>query len=380
MSDRIRIGLALLAAWGLVVAAIAAILLLVGADLGDEQRTVLVAIVQERAASVILVSLLLIAPLVVILKVLFARYVTAPRQLAEDIRITTTANPGHRARPRGSAEIRRLAERFNAFADAHEGLKRDVEQRVREANDRIEQEKNRLAALMSELAQSVIVCNSEGRVLLYNARAMQLLRQPVGAGAGGGKGHALIGLGRSIFAVFDRNVIIHALESVADRLGQGARNPVANFVTTTPGGQLLRVQLAPVLGAAAPTDGAVAADGITGFVLILDNITRQIETGNRRGLLVQTLTQGTRASLASMRAAVETIVSFPDMARDAQDRFIGIIGDEARQLSERLDQTVGEFADSLRTEWPLVDMRGADLIAAARRRIETKLGLPTAPT
>ena len=40
-------------------------------------------------------------------------------------------------------------------------------------------------------------------------------------------------------------------------------------------------------------------------------------------------------------------------------------------------ETVGEFADSLRTEWPLEDMRGADLIAAARRRIETKLGLPT---
>jgi DNA polymerase III subunit epsilon len=47
------------------------------------------------------------------------------------------------------------------------------------------------------------------------------------------------------------------------------------------------------------------------------------------------------------------------------------------QLSARLDQTVGEFADSLRTEWPLEDMRGADLIAAARRRIEAKLALPT---
>ena len=31
--------------------------------------------------------------------------------------------------------------------------------------------------VMSELAQSVIVCNVEGRILLYNGRAMQLLRQ-----------------------------------------------------------------------------------------------------------------------------------------------------------------------------------------------------------
>ncbi len=78
-----------------------------------------------------------------------------------------------------------------------------------------------------------------------------------------------------------------------------------------------------------------------------------------------------------MRAAVETIASFPDMDKDKRDRFIGIISDEAEQLSARLDQTVGEFADSLRTEWPLEDMRGADLIAAARRRIETRLALPS---
>ena len=44
------------------------------------------------------------------------------------------------------------------------------------------------------------------------------------------------------------------------------------------------------------------------------------ETGNRRDLLLQTLTQGTRASLASMRAAIETIASFPDMDKAARDR------------------------------------------------------------
>jgi DNA polymerase-3 subunit epsilon len=112
-------------------------------------------------------------------------------------------------------------------------------------------------------------------------------------------------------------------------------------------------------------------------VLVLDNITRRIESGNRRDLLLQTLTQGTRASLGSVRAAVETIAAFPEMDKGAQGRFIEIIGDEAERLSAKLDQTVNEFADSLRTEWPLEDMRGADLIAAARRRIESRLGLPT---
>jgi len=377
MRDRVRIGLALFAAWGLVLAAIGATAMLVAADLADHQRAVLIAILHERAAAMVLVSLLLLLPLVFILDALFRLYVKAPRQLAEDMRIMMTANPAHRAPLRGSLEIRQLAESFNAFADAHQATKQDVERRVREANARIEQERNRLAALMSELTQSVVMCNVEGRILLYNARAMQLLRRPLEGDAAAGKAVSLVGLGRSIFAIFDRNLIIHALETIHERREQGAHNPVSNFVTTAPSGQLVRVQVAPVYGAAGDAATAASPGGVTGFVLVLDDITRRIESGNRRDLLLQTLTQGTRASLGSVRAAVETIAAFPDMDAAARDRFIGIIGEEARQLTARLDATVGEFSDSLRTEWPLEDMRGADLVAAAQRRIETRLGLPT---
>lgn len=373
MSERIRIGLALLASWGLMLGGIGAMVLLVGADLSESERGEVAQVLQQRAPLVVLVSLLLIAPLVFILRVLFRRYIAAPRKLAEDVRIMTGANPSHRAPPRGSAEMKRLAEDVNDFAEAREALALDVEKRVREANARIEEEKNRLAALMSELALSVLMCNIEGRILLYNARAMQLLRQPLDGAAAPGKGHSLVGLGRSVFAIFDRNLILHALESIHDRLRQRTASPVANFVTTAPAGQLVRVQMAPVFGSASDA----APEEITGFVLVLDNITRRMETGARRDLLLQTLTRGTRASLGSMRAAVETIAAFPEMDKEAHGRFIGIIGDEARRLSARLDRTVAEFADSLRTEWPLEHMRGADLVAAARRRIEAKLGLPT---
>jgi DNA polymerase-3 subunit epsilon len=40
----------------------------------------------------------------------------------------------------------------------------------------VELEKNRLAALMSELTQSVVVCNLDGRILLYNNRARAQFR------------------------------------------------------------------------------------------------------------------------------------------------------------------------------------------------------------
>jgi DNA polymerase-3 subunit epsilon len=375
MSDRVRFVLVLAAAWGFVLASMAGAFLLLGADLDENGRAALVILLTEQAASLVVAAIVVLVVLAIVHRALWQRYVTSARQLVEDTETMLRANPAHRAPHRGGIELRHLARSINHFAEVRESLLSDVEARVAEANAGIEQEKNRLAALMSELAQSVIMCNVEGRILLYNARAMQLLRAKV-EGNAAGKAHTLVGLGRSVFAILDRNLIIHALDGIHDRLAKGERNPVANFVTTAPAGQLVRVQMAPVLGTVPGVDAKGAAAEVTGFVLMLDNITRRIEAGNRRDLLLQTLTQGTRASLASMRAAVETIASFPDMEPDARSRFINIIEDEARQLSARLDATVSEFADSLRTEWPLEDMRGADLIAAAQRRIEGKLGLP----
>ena len=84
---------------------------------------------------------------------------------------------------------------------------------VAEASRDVAQQRDQLAALMAELNQSVVVCNLDGRILLYNERARQLFRRlstrPPGAG-----GAELIGLGRSIYGVIDRALIAHALETV----------------------------------------------------------------------------------------------------------------------------------------------------------------------
>lgn len=376
MSDRTRLALVLTGAWAFALAVFAGTVLLVTADLAPEQWAAVTPVAVERAIPAAIIATVLLLPAGFVLGALFRRHVVAARQLSEDARVMLMANPAHRAPERGAIELQRLARDLNDFAAVREKLEREVESRVREANARLEQERNRLAALMSELAQSVIVCNVEGRILLYNARALRLLRKPGETGGDVGGDHTLVGLGRSVFAIFDRSIIGHALDTLRESVRADADSPVANFVTTAPAGQLVRVQMAPIRGV--PSDDSNAGDdAITGFVLVLDDITRRIEAGQRRDLLLQTLTQGTRASLGSIRAAVETVASFPGMNKEEQARFIAIIGEEASRLTGRLDRAVSESADSLRSEWPLEDMRGADLIAAARRRIETRAGLPT---
>lgn len=140
----------------------------------------------------------------------------------------------------------------------------------------MEEEKNRLAALMSELAQAVeIVCNLDGRILLYNNRA-RLQFKALAQGPTSVSGGALIGLGRSIFSILDKSQVEHAQEVIRGRLA-GGKTPISNFITSTRGGQLLRVQMVPVL--AAGNDGEQT---MSGLVLTVENITRSLEQEARR--------------------------------------------------------------------------------------------------
>ena len=97
---------------------------------------------------------------------------------------------------------------------------------------------------MSKLTQGVVVCNLEGRVLLYNQQAQSLLEGPKqGTGAGD-----WIGLGRSIYSILDEGPIRHALMTLVRARQRGETLVLVPFVASRPGGQLLNVHLVPISG------------------------------------------------------------------------------------------------------------------------------------
>lgn len=308
-----------------------------------------------------------------LLRGLFRQYVQGLMAMAETLRLMLGANRNFRVTPSGPPEVQELGRAANDLAQQRDALLDDVDARIAQANASVEEEKNRLAALMSELAMGVVVCNLDGRILLYNNRA-RLQFKALAQGPTSMTGGALIGLGRSIFSMLERAQIAHALENIHQRLEKGSAEPVANFITTTRAGQLLRAQMAPVMAAAESDE---AAQTISGYVLTIENITKSFERDAQRDQVLQSLTDGSRASLGNIRAAVEMLHDHPDMESELRERFVGIIDDETKRMSERLNKTTGEFADSLKTRWPLEDVLGMDVIAAAQRRIEDKLKLAT---
>ena len=348
------------------------------------ERELLRALLAERAAVVVMLWFFLSLAAGTLARWVWRHHAAAPGRLAEQLQVElargevrhlpTTAAP--QAPPaEGSAGARALAAAVQALVQQRDSLRADMALRVAEASHEVEQERNRLAALMAELTQSVVVCNLDGRVLLFNARARLQFRalaagekgSPAADKAIGGAEALGLGLGRSIYGVLDRRLVLHALEAVQQRLQSGAAHPAAQFVTATAGGQLLRVQMAPVRAPEAPP-----GEPLNGFVLMLDNITRDLADDNERDRLLHSVTEGHRGALGNLQAAVE-LLDEPGLDATTRERFHAVIRDEIGAMARRLNEAAEQGLRSIKARWPLEDMLGADLVAAAARRIEAQL-------
>ncbi|MBI5274923.1 MAG: DNA polymerase III subunit epsilon [Burkholderiales bacterium] len=334
---------------------VAAFVLTLWADLSANERTALASVLAPRMPLIVMLALFALAGLGSAVRWAFLAWPAAAERLSEQVRLMAGVNPALRADPGECGGLGELAGAINDLALAHAAAQQQVRTRVAEAQAHLLEEKNRLAALMSELAHSVLVCNTEGRVLLYNARATRLLDEG---------GESLIGLGRSVFSILDRSAVLHALGQLSGRLEQGQPDPVAHFVTMR-GTQMLRARMAAV------ADGQ---GGMAGFVLLLEDISREVQANTARNQALQQLTDGSRAALANLRAAAETLAQYPGMEEAQRRRFFDVIEQEAHALSCQLEQAVAARGEAPQAPWPLQDIQVRDLLMALER------ALPSGPS
>lgn len=376
MSARLRFLLAVVILGLLVTGPFVVTATLVWLDMRLPERELLVQLIVPRLPLGALLTAVGFFIGLVVVRRLFQQYVQGLLRMAEHLRLMLGANRDLRVLPEGPPEVQLLAEAANALAEQRDARADQVAAQIAEAKASLEDERNRLAALMSELAQAVVVCNRDGRILLYNNQARVQFRV-LASGFSAGSGGALIGLGRSIYSILERNQIDHALE-VAEQRRNAGKTALASFVTATRSGQLLRVQLVPV-----PARGEVVAEAVTeaaeisGYVLSVENITRNMEQEAGRDQIIHDLSEGARGSLGVIRAAVANLVDYPDMEVAQRERFVHIAADETANMGQRLNRTLDQFAGSLKSRWPLEDMLGIDIVAAAARRVSDKVGLPT---
>lgn len=327
----------------------------------EPTRAALLTAVHGHAVPVLAALVLTFVAAATLLRSLLHSYFQRVRRIGEHIGTMNEANPELRLSEAVPEEFRAIVRGANTLADCRDALRRGVAERVEGARKSLEAERNRLAALMGELTQSVVVCNQDGRILLYNALARQQFRALSHAPevADGGE---LIGLGRSIYAVIERSVVGHALDVMGRQCRRGVAHPVATFICAR-GSSLLRVRMSPV-----PQQAAQPDDAAGGFILLFDDITDDFDLERRRDQLLQGVTDDQRAGLSRISSVLAELERSTDDPA-TQSKLLAMrktLGD----LSRRVDTASSEFAEIARGRWPMEDMQANDLLEAAKARIE----------
>ena len=251
-------------------------------------------------------SLILVAFICTMVRLLFVNYIIPVLRMAEQTRLITAANPDYRVSPEGARELITLANMINESADAYQALQSEVEVKIHQSNLALKEERNRFAALMSELPCGVVVCNLDGRILLFNNQAQEMLQSRSDQDSG-----STIGLGRSIFATLERAPLVHALGVMGHTFAQGQVKPFLGLMTKLCGDRFIRVNMAPV------TSNGEEARKISGFVLSLEDITGEVDADSERDRMLQKMIDAVQNSLGKLHQGINPTRDVP--AKEDQD-------------------------------------------------------------
>jgi len=350
---------------GFMVVVIATLTWLFWQQLQPAEQRYLIELTRENLVYLFTVAVLLLAGLGFGIDWVFRLYILPLDKLTEETRLIHSVNPSHRIHLEGGRDIVRLAEAINESADRYEELHRNVQQKIEHARAETEEEKRILAVVMAELPEGVLICNTEGRILLYNKRVRELLTESAQNGdLSEEEPTGYIGLGRSVFSVVDKHLVVHALDEIAEKLERGEADAASYFVIISRYQRMLRVEAVPILN---------HLREFTGFILILNDVTRQLETDTQLDGLLRSLRRGTRSSLASIRAAIEAIIDFPQMDAEHLQKFKEIIHKESINIGSLVEKTTADYASQLHSRWPLIQMMARDVLEAVYRKADAKI-------
>ncbi len=309
-------------------------------------------------------ALILCGILSLMVSFLFHNYVIPILKLGESTQLISAVNPEHRIEIKQAArEVHYLIDILNQSAEAFADLRRDVNEQISEAQSKLAEERTRLAALMSELPHGVVVCNTDGQVLLYNQQAQQPFKTDQQQEK---STQGILGLGRSIFSILDRDPIVHALELLHNHHNAGQKQLVNNFMMTLRSGICLRVNMAPFF---------MEQDGkqlISGFVLTLEDMTSQIESDTRRDMLIRSLTDDQQNALQEIRSSITNILSQPKMDPELLHSYRQSIDQSSQRLQENITQARANYVSHLYSLQRTENVLGDSLLEVISKNISDR--------
>jgi DNA polymerase-3 subunit epsilon len=253
-----------LSAAGIVLMIVTGMALYIWVHLTPGQTQTVIGLIKDHLVVLLAGGLLLALVFWALSDLVYANYIKPVRKISGDLALIYASNPSLRIPVKGNQDIKALARTINMFADTFEQLNQDIKTQMIAARQETDQERNLLAAIMGELPQGVIICNQNGRILLYNSLARNIFTSTVARE----KTEQFMGLGRSIFHLVDKDLISHAMEEINEQLASGKNSAGSFFITPIGDQSLVSVETIPVLD---------KTNHITGFILAILDITRDVE-------------------------------------------------------------------------------------------------------
>lgn len=275
-------------------------------------------------------------------------------ELARGIEHALVAAPPRRERlPHPPLGLEAVAAAVGHVLDRLDASEARVEEERQRAGRQLDEQRRRLAAILRDLAEGLVCCAMDGRILLYNDAAVAAIADV-----------APLGLGRSLFDLLHRTVLLHHLGLLRrEVLRDPSASPVSEpFLAVTAGGErLLRCRLSLVMEPGTRPEG---------FVLVFEETgERALRRGGER--FVERLSSGWRGPLASLRAAAELLQE--RLATDAEaSGFLRVVLEESGRLERELRGVADEARRFLLARSELYDVEIGDLVEILRERVRER--------
>lgn len=311
----------------------------------------------ERVADLVLaagIASFALVGLILWVWMLFDENVARPiLTLASEVRASVHAGSDYGWRPGTGRYLGILTPTLQEMLQSLNQARQEQQQAVEAATAEAERQKHRLASILQDLQEGVLICNLQHRILLYNRRALEMLRAPEN-----------LGLGRSLLDLIKAQPLRHALERLDDRFRTGRYRQHRDGLKTRfvcpsiSGHQQFRLHLALLLENQQSTP--------VGYVLALEDVSDELAAGIWRDRLLDDVTTDLRQRITHMSLAGELLCA---AAGEAADGTHGqVLRGELQAASERLQRLEDAANDLLAGAWPMTEVFSPNLLNLARQR------------
>ncbi len=244
--------------------------------------------------------------------------------------------------PAAEAVAESLVETRSALAEA-----------VQRETTRLATEKARLAVLLADVPEGVLLCAPDHKIAFYNGQAAGLI--------GGADGP---GLDRPVFDYLREGPIAHAYERLLSVEAGDAASDL--LCATVEGGRALaaRMRLVRLPG---------EEGGYPGYVLTLRDVTAELAIHAGRERLLEEIFDRVRRPAANLQTVIDVMGGGNGDAADAA------LAGEVRALTTAISELGRRYDDARADWWPMSETRARDLADGIAARLGA-LGVPATVT